>query len=193
MTSVDGTVWPDPTALVENQECVDMGQAQACELSSARWRRPQLGEAIAIYQYRSKDGRLLYEKGRWSEPASGEKTFLFRRPDPARPGGRIAGAADERVLYRLPELLAASSSVNTDTQQVLFITEGEKDADGLACRGLVATTNDAGALSEFPDGWLDALRGFRQVVFLEDNDDAVESDADVEPLRPPVLPAMSAS
>ena len=44
-----------------------------------------------------------------------------------------------KVLYRLPELLAA------DPRETVFIVEGEKDADCLAGPGIVVTTNVGGA------------------------------------------------
>ena len=42
----------------------------------------------------------------------------------------------ERVLYRLPEVLAAGE---------VWVVEGEKDADSLAALGIVATCNAGGA------------------------------------------------
>ena len=69
-----------------------------------------------------------------------------------------------KVLYRLPELLAA------DPTQTVFVVEGEKDADRLAGLGLVATTNVGGAGKWKPE-YSEALRG-RNVVILRDNDEA---------------------
>ncbi len=139
----------------------------------ARWHRPSLGEAVAIYGYRSAEGELLYEKGRWerTDPTAGErsKDFAFREPDPDRPGRFKKGKGGARVLYRLPELRAAREDQSGEAP-VLFITEGEKDADRLAALGLVSTTNDGGASGPFPDDWLEELQGFRQVVVCEDND-----------------------
>jgi putative DNA primase/helicase len=68
-----------------------------------------------------------------------------------------------RVLYRLPELLAAKH----DTP--VFVAEGEKDVDALTRLGLCATTNAGGAGKWRPE-YSDALKG-RQVVILPDNDD----------------------
>ena len=65
------------------------------------------------------------------------KGFAQRRPDGN--GGWIWNLDGvQRVLYRLPELLAA------DTADWVLIAEGEKDVDRLAELGFVATTN-AGA------------------------------------------------
>ena len=46
----------------------------------------------------------------------------------------------ERVLYRLPDVAAAVRQ-----GRVVFVVEGEKDADALARLGLAATTNVGGA------------------------------------------------
>ena len=135
---------------------------------SSEFRHPKTGRrATVVYPYRSADGSLLYEKGRWDSP-DGTKTFLLRAPDPDRSGGwKLDLDGVSRVLYRQPDLHTA-----TDDLDVLFIAEGEKDVDRLVAAGLLATTNDAGARSPFPENWIDECRGFRQVVFFEDNDHA---------------------
>jgi len=80
-----------------------------------------------------------------------------------------------RVPYRLPELRAA------DPTSVVYIVEGEKDADRLAALGLVATTNSGGASKSMrKSNWLpefsDHLKG-RRVCILPDNDDAGRNHA----------------
>src|SRR5262249_4725641 len=77
----------------------------------------------------------------------------------------------ERVLYRLPELLAAAPSVS------VFVCEGEKDADALAGLGLVATTNPGGA-GKWRWEYNEPLHG-RVVVLLPDNDKAGRQHAEV--------------
>ena len=78
-------------------------------------------------------------------------------------------AGVERLPYRLPELLAA------DQTAIIYICEGEKDADRLASLGLVATTNPGGA-----GNWLAAfschLEG-RTVIILADNDESGRAHA----------------
>src|SRR5262245_57436910 len=70
---------------------------------------------VAEYSYRDESGKLLYQSLRY-EP----KGFSQRAPDGN--GGWIPKTAGiRRVLYRLPELLAA------DREQTVFIVEGEKD------------------------------------------------------------------
>ncbi|MES2300877.1 MAG: DUF5906 domain-containing protein, partial [Pseudomonadota bacterium] len=66
------------------------------------------------------DGLTTYEKGRGDEPL---------------------------LLYRLPELLAEMAARPDDP---VFICEGEKDADTLRERDLIATTNPNGALKWEP-------------------------------------------
>ncbi|OEO30899.1 hypothetical protein VW23_001240 [Devosia insulae DS-56] len=68
------------------------------------------------------------------------------------------------MLYRLPQLVSA------DKDECVWICEGEKDADTLAARGLVTTTNPNGV-----DGWHDDFAKFfkgRKCIVVEDNDDA---------------------
>ena len=112
---------------------------------------------LASYDYRDEAGRLLYQVLRY-EP----KTFRQRRPDES--GGWCYRLGDvRRVLYRLPELLAA------DREAPVFLVEGEKDAERLAGLGLVATTVAGGA-----GGWrpvyAESLRQ-RTVIILPDQDE----------------------
>jgi len=84
----------------------------------------------ATYDYHDENGKLLFQTVRYVP-----KDFAQRHPD-----GRgewidnIQGV--RRVLYRLPQVIAA---------QTVIVTEGEKDADNLRSLGFVATTNPVGA------------------------------------------------
>jgi putative DNA primase/helicase len=118
------------------------------------------GAIVATYDYRGPDSRLLYQSVRYDNTP---KTFSQRRPDGN--GGYIWNMNGvERVLYRLPELIIADESL------LVFIVEGEKDADRLASLGLIATTNVAGAGKWKPE-YNQWLKG-RNVVILPDNDQA---------------------
>ncbi|MEO0359519.1 MAG: DUF3987 domain-containing protein [Pseudomonadota bacterium] len=118
---------------------------------------------VATYDYRDERGELIFQVVR-RDP----KDFRQRRPD--RRGDWIWSLKGvRRVLYRLPELLAA------DPAAPVFIVEGEKDADRLAALGLVATTN-AGGAGKWRAEYGDALRG-RRVVVVPDNDDAGSAHA----------------
>lgn len=74
--------------------------------------------------------------------------------------------AARRVLYRLPQLLKA------DPSEILFITEGEKDAEWLELIGCVATCNPEGAgkWHHVAEQARKVLAG-RPVTVLPDNDD----------------------
>lgn len=120
-----------------------------------------------FYDYRDESGALLFRVERLAR--DGVKTFLQHGPD-GRGGfackkGCMQGV--RRVLYRLPELIAAPPT------EPVFYCEGEKDADRLANAGLVATTHPGGA------GKFDAVAACitkhlagRRVILLQDNDEA---------------------
>jgi putative DNA primase/helicase len=87
---------------------------------------------VATYDYTDEAGALLSQVERL-EP----KGFRQRRPDGN--GGWVWGLGDvRRVLYRLPQVVADKG------KRVVFIVEGEKDADALARLGLLATCNPGG-------------------------------------------------
>lgn len=110
----------------------------------------------AAYDYRDAAGKLSYQVVRY-EP----KGFAARRPDGQ--GGWIWNLQGvERVLYRLPELLAA------DPDEPVLVPEGEKDVDRLRAVGFIATTNPGGAGKWRPE-YGEPLRG-RRVLPLPDND-----------------------
>ena len=107
------------------------------------------------YDYNTEDGSLLYQAVR--RPG---KKFLQRRPDGS--GGWIWNLKDtRRVLYHLPALIARED-------EIVFIVEGEKDADTLIAAGLLATTNSGGA-GKWHDEYSDVLKE-RDVVIVPDND-----------------------
>lgn len=119
---------------------------------------------VAEYPYLDEAGVLLYVVER-RDP----KDFRQRRPD--RAGGWIWNLnGTRRVLYRLPELMAA------DRAEPVLIVEGEKDVDRLRSLGFVATCNPEGAGKWRPE-FHEALRG-RHVVVLPDADGAGRHHAD---------------
>ena len=122
---------------------------------------PAQTDGRTFYDYRDEHGTLLFQVVRIPTPDG--KRFRQQQPDGC--GGWIWNVKGVRsVLYRLPELLAA------DPSETVFIVEGEKVADCLARRGLVATTNPGGAL-KWRSEYSVALRS-RRVVILPDHDDA---------------------
>lgn len=118
-----------------------------------------LGRVVATYDYRDPKGELLFQVLRFEG-----KKFRQRRPD-GHGGWVWKLGRTPRVLYRLPELLAAGAD------EWVFIVEGEKDADRLAALGLVATTcpQGAGNWSKLSDD--SALHG-RRVAIIGDKDEA---------------------
>lgn len=118
---------------------------------------------VTTYDYHAADGTLLYQTVRY-EP----KGFAQRRPNGC--GGwawDLHGV--ERVLYRLPQLLAAPPATP------VYVVEGEQDADRLGTLGLVATTNVGGAKKWRPE--YGAVLGARHVVILPDHDAPGEEHA----------------
>ena len=166
-------------------------QPNARRVQNRHRRSSGAGRSAKTYDYRDEQGHLLFQTVRF-EP----KGFAQRRP--RQPDDDVAAlethdikadaewvwslnrleAADgikckrcgsdhravsiRRVLYRLPELLAA------DPSAIVYVTEGEKDADALVALGLVATTSPMGAGKWRPE-YNEFLRG-RHVVVLPDND-----------------------
>ncbi|MDM0113513.1 phage/plasmid primase, P4 family [Variovorax sp. J22R133] len=113
---------------------------------------------VKTYPYLDEYGQVLFEVCRF-EP----KAFKQRRPNAGARGGWTWSVKDVRqVPYRLPHLLATPDAV-------VFVVEGEKDADALATLGLVATCN-AGGAGKWPDTITKCLMG-RRVCILPDNDE----------------------
>jgi hypothetical protein len=129
---------------------------------------------VATYDYRGPNGGLSFQVVRLHP-----KTFRQRRPGPD--GTWAWKSGDTSIVYRLPELLAASDDA------IVFVPEGEKDVDRLRSLGLVATTA-AGGAKKWSDGnsrWL----ADRRVALLADNDEAGEQDIAVKLRR--LLPVAS--
>jgi len=142
---------------------------------------PSRSEIVAKYDYIDENGKLLFQVVR-KKP----KDFLQRQPCPK---GGNCGERNEKgepickmdpdgswwhwntdgvriVPYRLPQIIKAVGQ-----GELIFIVEGEKDADHLARIGLVATTNPRGA-GNWPDTE-DFNKPFAgaKVCILPDNDE----------------------
>lgn len=127
---------------------------------------PRASRSIeATYNYHDENGELLFQVVRFAG-----KDFRQRRPDDSKPDGWTWSLGDtRRVLYQLPALLAAGPD------RVVYVVEGEKDADNLRALGLCATTNPGGALkwktwSGVDESARTALTG-RRVVLIPDTDE----------------------
>jgi hypothetical protein len=110
----------------------------------------------ATYDYVDERGKLLFQAVRYVP-----KMFGQRRPDGR--GGWINDLKGvRRVPYRLDELIRAERGT------VVFVVEGEKDADRLRQIGVLATTCPMGA-GKWKDEYSAALAEL-VVVILPDND-----------------------
>lgn len=91
------------------------------------------GEPLFRVTRRAKDGGKTFTQARYApeDPTADAEGYISRR-------GCMTGM--ERVLYRLPQVVAAVREGRT-----VYLVEGEKDADALAARGEAATCNPQGA------------------------------------------------
>jgi 5S rRNA maturation endonuclease (ribonuclease M5) len=94
------------------------------------------GDAIAVYDYVSEDGELLFQVLR-----TADKQFRQRTPDSSRQSGyRWSLEGVRRVIYRLPKVIEAVKD-----GYIIWVVEGEKDVHALEGIGEVATCNPGGA------------------------------------------------
>jgi hypothetical protein len=115
---------------------------------------------VATYDYNDAGGVLAYQVVRFDP-----KGFAQRRPD-GNGGWAWNLRGVERVLYHLPEVIAAVAA-----GQPIYIPEGEKQADLLRSRGRAATTNPMGAgKDKWKREYADVLAGAARVFVLADDD-----------------------
>jgi hypothetical protein len=133
------------------------------------------GYKRTIFDYELPDSTLLYQQCRYDptndmlQPGvdAPKKRFLPRRPEfPATfdratgSGSCLVGAGPRRVIYNWPAIMRAGPG------SLVFVTEGEKNAQDLIKVGLLATT----VLShKWTPGCVAALTDY-EVIILEDND-----------------------
>jgi hypothetical protein len=110
---------------------------------------------IANYDDCDENGELLYQVVR-----TNPKGFFQRRPDGF--GGWINKKHKRQVLYHPREVNEAP---------IVFVVEGEKDAETLREQGFVATTNAGGANAPWLPDYTNALNG-REVIIVPDNDES---------------------
>ncbi|MEU6036909.1 hypothetical protein ABZ801_16020 [Actinomadura sp. NPDC047616] len=144
--------------------------------------RPEKPRVVAEYTYRDESGEPLYVVKRYEPGFDGKpKSFAQYRPD-----GRKGIKGVRRVLYRLPDVLAA-----VQAGRRVWVVEGEKDADRLAQLGEVATCNSGGTGNPWPAEFAEWFRG-ADVVIVADNDDAGRKHArHVRDLLAPVAKSVS--
>jgi hypothetical protein len=151
---------------------------RACLLSGD----PRYPAPTDCYDYCDEEGRLLFQVWRWDDfPLPGEKAFeagISVVGSDGRQQRRRGTKGVRRVLYRLPEVLAADT---------VIIAEGEKCADCLsaALRGCgermgeeqqvgsspanIAVTTCPWGAGSWQDAYNEYLRG-KAIVILPDND-----------------------
>ena len=111
-------------------------------------------KVVARFSYVDEGGSVLFEVQRFSP-----KGFSQRRPDGQ--GGWINNLDGvRRVLYHLPEVIAAKQ---------VIVTEGEKDVETARSIGFVATCN-AGGAGKWRDEYAEFLHG-KHVVVIPDADE----------------------
>lgn len=124
-------------------------------------------EIDQTYDYRDEQGTLLFQAVRKKLvnplecPDAKSKSFTQRVPNGN--GWNYSLKDVRRVLYRLPELIAAGVNAT------VFIAEGEKDVERLRALGLVATCNPMGA-GKWRQEFSKQFEGQAEVVILADND-----------------------
>ena len=132
---------------------IGRSSAEMTETKTFEERKARIFECT--YHYEDEKGKILYEVVRFKQP----KGFSQRRPL-----GNNKYAYDLRgvriVPYRLPALIAAT--------EIVFIVEGEKDADALTRLGLVATCNSMGA-GKFTEELVPYFQD-KVVAIIPDND-----------------------
>ena len=117
-----------------------------------------------IYDYVLPDGTMLYQQCRYdpvlrANVDAPKKKFLPRRP--VEDGRFVFGPGRRRIIYNWPAIVRAGPGA------LVFVTEGEKNADELIKHGLLATT----VISHvWGPECIAALTGY-DVVLLEDHDD----------------------
>jgi len=118
--------------------------------------KPQ-GKIVATYDYADEQEAILFQVVR-----TGPKGFPQRHPDGK--GGWVWGVKGVRkVLYRLPDLLAADPSIP------VYIVEGEKDVDRLRRQCKIIATTSLGGPGKQMKSYAKFLKG-RDVVIIPDID-----------------------
>jgi 5S rRNA maturation endonuclease (ribonuclease M5) len=129
------------------------------ELGGGRNSEKPRKEFVCAYDYTDESGKQLFQAVRYKVPPPKNKTF-YQRHEGDRGGWVWNMKGVRRVLYRLPEVIAAER---------VIVVEGEKDADKLTELGFVATTNVGGA-GKWRRAYSEMLRG-KDVIIIGDNDD----------------------
>lgn len=113
---------------------------------------------VCAYDYQDQAGRVVYQVVRYVDTVSGKKTFKQRHVKEGRTVWGMDGVT--RVLYNLPKVIKSN---------IVWVVEGEKDADTLRSFTFTATCNVGGA-GKWMDGYTESLRD-KEVLLCGDNDE----------------------
>lgn len=130
----------------------------------------------AVYPYLDEAGELVAEKHRKEstevDPATGKrrKRMLWRCPRPK--GGWLPKLTDDAraglPLYRLPALLAAKAET---PHPIVWLTEGEKNADDLAEAGHLAVSGPHGGdIKHWKPNYTTALSDTHLIIVVDRDD-----------------------
>lgn len=124
---------------------------------------------VTEYAWRRLSGELAAKKVRTRCEICGDKSFFWLRPKAT--GGWEPGGLPEPLIYNLPQVATAIRDGH-----VIYVVEGEKDADNARKAGAVGTCNPdgAGTIKTLPK-WRpehgDYLKG-ANVIIVADRDEA---------------------
>ena len=149
--------------------CESVGMTVAELMPKQDVRRKEKLTLVDTYDYRDKDGTLIFQKLRYVDE-NNKKTFRQRRVDPDTGEWVYNLGETDKILYNLPMVHAAVASGST-----IWVVEGEKDVNTLVEMGIVATTMPGGA-GKWTDIHTEALRG-ATVVVVADNDEVGKKHA----------------
>lgn len=177
----------------------DTKTAKKSKKARSTKRQDKKKRIIKVFDYPDEKGELLYQAVKYGPKevlTEDDAKTLFRRPNPDNPPD-LDNRADPNdpedtrlhwiwdhgkrwVLYGLDQILdSVNISLNNAGKRVLFICEGEPDADYLRNIGLLATTNPAGARN-WRDEYSLLLSDYKSVVILPDNDQAGRDGAEIK-------------
>lgn len=181
----------------ETRDIVDSVGLRMTDLFDAELSKESKGMQIdKIYHYTDKNGVVLYDKirffpkrfshrrtinnkiiwgmdeGIYYETYKGSNEYSRKEREGV---ACITVEGAEPVLYNLPAIMMAY-----ETGDMVFVVEGEKDADNLMSRGLIATCNSDGASkkgTKWHESYTECLKGLN-IVILHDNDEPGKAHAE---------------
>lgn len=128
----------------------------------------------ALHEYNDREGSVLYWKIRLKHPVTGVKWIRPMKWDGASYVLGEPTFLSGKLLYNLHQL-------HQRPNKVVYLTEGEKCADELGKRGLLATTS--GAADSVDKADFGSLAG-RDIIISPDNDESGQRYADDATLKP---------